>query len=163
VGGDSQPVYLKSDNAGVATVSASVAGGPSAQANIEFIAALTPSATISLQAEPAIIGTNTGSGTSEQRTLTAIVRDGTVNGNLVKNAVVEFTLITDKSGGALSTPSTVATASNGAASVAFVAGTASTQSGGVVVQAKIQGTSITATTTLTVSKKSLFISAGTGN
>lgn len=163
VGGDSQPVYLKSDNAGVATVSAAVVGGPTAQTDIEFIAALTSSATISLQAEPAIIGTNTGTGTSERSALTAIVRDGTTFNNLVKNAVVEFSLLTDKSGGSLSTPATVTTASNGTASVVFVAGTADTPKDGVLVQAKIQGTSITATTALTVSKKSLFISAGTGN
>lgn len=163
VGGDSQPVYLKSNNAGVATVSAAVVGGPTAQTDIEFIAALTSSATISLQAEPAIIGTNTGTGTSERSTLTAIVRDGTTFNNLVKNAVVEFSLLTDKSGGSLSTPSTVTTASNGTASVVFIAGTADTSKDGVLVQAKIQGTSITTTTTLTVSKKSLFISAGTGN
>ena len=163
VGGDSQPTYLKSDNAGVATVSAAVVGGPSAQTNIEYIAALTSSATISLQAEPAIIGGNTGTGTSEQSTLTAIVRDGTAKNNLVKNAVVSFTLLSDPSAGSLSTPATVTTGSNGTASVTFVAGTATTPKDGVVVQASIQGTSTSATTTLTVSKKSLFISAGTGN
>lgn len=163
VNGDSQPTYLKSNNAGVATVSAAVTGGTSVQTNIEYIAALTSSATISLQAEPAIIGANTGTGTSEQSTLTAIVRDGTANNNLVKNATVSFTLLSDPSAGSLSTPATVTTGSDGKASVAFVAGTATTPKDGVVVQASIQGTSTSATTTLTVSKKSLFISAGTGN
>lgn len=161
--GDSQAVFLKSDNAGFATVTASISNGPSAQASIEFVAPLTTSATISVQAEPATIGANSGSGQSEKSTLTAIVRDGTAFNNLVKNAVVEFSLVSDKSGGVLSNPSVVTTGSNGAASVVFVAGTADTPKDGVVVQARIQGTTISATTTLTVAKKSLFISAGTGN
>lgn len=161
--GDIQATYLKSSTAGVATVTASVAGGPTAQVNVEFVALLTPAATITLQAEPAIIGANTGSGQSEKSTLTAIVRDGTSNNNFVKNAVVEFSIVQDQSGGFLSNPAVVTTASNGTASVVFVAGTAVTPTNGVTIQAKIQGTSTTATVPLTVAKKSLFISAGTGN
>jgi hypothetical protein len=163
VGGDSSPAYLKSDTAGVSTVTASIPSGPSAQANIEFVAALTSSATISLQADPGIIGANTGSGQSEKSTLTAIVRDGTTNNNFVKDAVVEFSILSDKSGGSLSDPSVVKTASNGTASTIFIAGTADTPRDGVVIQAKIQGTNTTTTTTLTVARKSLFITAGTGN
>lgn len=161
--GDAQATYLKSDTAGVATVTASISNGPSAQANLEFIAPLTSSATISIQAEPAIIGTNSGSGQSEKSTLTAIVRDGTVYNNFVKNAVVEFSIVNDGSGGSLSTPSVMTTAANGSASVVFFAGTADTPKDGVTIQARIQGTSTSATTKLTVTKKSLFISAGTGN
>lgn len=161
--GDAQATYLKSDTAGVATVTASISNGPSAQANLEFIALLTSSATISIQAEPAIIGTNSGSGQSEKSTLTAIVRDGTTYNNFVKNAIVEFSIVNDGSGGSLSTPSVVTTAANGSASVVFFAGTADTPKDGVTIQARIQGTSTSTTTKLTVSKKSLFISAGTGN
>ncbi|HEX7636492.1 MAG TPA: Ig-like domain-containing protein [Noviherbaspirillum sp.] len=161
--GNANATYLKSDTAGVATVTASISGGPTAQVNVEFVAQLTPAATITLQAEPAIIGANTGSGQSEKSTLTAIVRDGTSNNNFVKNAVVEFSIVQDQSGGFLSNPSVVTTASNGTASVVFVAGTATTATNGVIIQAKIQGTSTTATVPLTVAKKSLFISAGTGN
>ncbi|RZI44922.1 Ig-like group 1 domain-containing protein [Herbaspirillum sp. HC18] len=163
VNGDSQAVYLKSDNAGFATVTASIANGPSAQTSMKFIAPLTAFATISVQADPAVIGANSGTSQIERSNLTAIVRDGTVFNNLVEGAVVEFSLITDKSGGSLSNPSVVTTGSNGAASVVFIAGAADTSKDGVVVQARIQGTTITTTTNLTVSKKSLFISAGTGN
>lgn len=161
--GDAQATYLKSGTAGVATVTASVSGGPTAQTSVEFVAPLTAAATISLQAEPAIIGANIGTSQTEKSTLTAIVRDGTSNNNFVKNAVVEFSIAQDQSGGFLSTPSVVSTASNGTASVVFVAGTATTPTNGVLIKAKIQGTSTTATVPLTVSKKSLFISAGTGN
>lgn len=163
VAGNSQPVFVKSDTAGVATISASIVGGPSAQTNLEFVAALTPLASISLQTEPAVIGVNTGTGQSETSTITAVVRDGTANNNLVKNAVVEFSLLVDKSGGRLSGPSSVVTASNGSASTTFIAGTADTEANGVIIEAKIQGTGIARTTSLTVSRKSLFVRAGTGN
>jgi hypothetical protein len=163
VAGDAQASYVKSDTAGIATITASIPNGPSAQTSLEFVAGLTQSATISLQADPAVIGVNSGTGTSEMSTLTAIVRDGTTNNNLVKNAVVEFSLVSDKSGGRLSNPSVVTTATNGSASVTFIAGTADTETDGVVVQARIQGTNRTATASLTVSRKSLFIRAGTGN
>ena len=161
--GNSVPVYVKSDTAGVSTISASIVGGPSAQTNVEFVAALTQNATISLQTEPAVIGVNTGTGQSESSAITAVVRDGTTNNNLVKNAVVEFSLVSDKSGGRLAGPSSVTTASNGSASTTFIAGTADTEANGVVVEAKIQGTTIATTTTLTVSRRSLFVRAGTGN
>lgn len=163
VGGVSQPAYIKSDTPGVATVTAAISNGPSAQTSVEFVAALTSSATISIQADPAVIGANSGTGQSEASTITAIVRDGTTKNNVVKNAVVEFSIVTDKSGGKLSSPAVVTTASNGSATVSYIAGTADTEANGVVIQAKIQGTTKTATTALTVSHKSLFISAGTGN
>ncbi len=161
--GDSQDVYLKSETAGVATVIATVPSGPSAQTDVEFIAPLTASATLNLQVDPAVIGANSGTGQSEKATVTAVVRDGTTQNNFVKGAVVEFSLVTDQSGGALSNPSVVTTDESGSASVVFTAGTAVTSTDGVTIQAKIQGTSTTATATLTVAKKSLFISAGTGN
>ena len=161
-GGDAQATYLKSNTAGMATVAASIPGGPSAQSNIEFVAALTPAATISLQVDPAVIGTNLGSSQSEKAALTAIVRDGTAFNNFVKDATVDFAIDTDASGGTLAT-SSVATGSDGVASTYFIAGSAATPNNGVIISAKIRGTSTSATTTLTVSKKSLFISAGTGN
>jgi hypothetical protein len=163
VNGDSQPAYVRSATAGVATITATIPGGPTAQTTLEFVAILTPSATLSVQAEPAVIGTNSGTSQNEFSTLTAVVRDGTAVNNFVKNATIEFTLVNDKSGGFLSNPSVVTTGSNGAASVTFVAGNADTPRDGITVQAKIQGTATTATTKLTVSKKSLFIAAGTGN
>lgn len=162
LGGDAQTTYLKSNTAGIATVVASIPSGPSAQSNIEFVAPLTPAATISLQVDPAVIGTNVGSSQSEKATLTAIVRDGTTYNNFVKDATVDFVIDTDSSGGMLSSPS-VATGSDGVASTYFIAGSAATPNNGVIISAKIRGTSTSATTTLTVSKKSLFISAGTGN
>lgn len=155
--GASQAAYLRSETAGTATITGTVSGGPSAQTDVRFTVALTPSATLSLQAEPAIIGTR------QTSTLTAVVRDGTAANNLVEFAEVEFSILQDGSGGTLSNPSTVSTGSNGAAFVVYTAGSADTPANGVVVQAKIKGTSILKTTTLSISRTSLFVTAGTGN
>jgi hypothetical protein len=157
VSGEAQSSFIQSDSAGLATVTGTVDGGPSTQASIEFSNPLTPTATVSVQPEPAVVGPG------EQSVLTAIVRDGTAQNNLVQDAVVEFTILSDASGGTLSNPSTVRTGANGAATVSFVAGSATTATNGVTIQAKIQGTATAKTTTLTVAKSSLFVSAGVGN
>ncbi|WP_247869639.1 hypothetical protein [Herbaspirillum sp. ST 5-3] len=153
--------YIKSDTTGIATIIATIVNGPTAQATLEFAAPLTSAATITLQADPAVIGTNATT-QSERSRLTAVVRDGPANNNLVKDAVIEFTIVNDASGGSLSTP-VATTGRDGSATVDFIAGSATTEVNGVQVLAKIQGTSKSATTALTVSRKSLFITAGTGN
>ncbi len=163
VGGKLADAYLRSDTAGIATITAAIEKGPMATTTVEFTAELTSSATIHLQAEPAVIGSNVGTGQSQQSVLTAVVRDGSGSNNFVKGAVVEFSIIDDASGGVLSNPTIVSTESNGTATVTFTAGTATTPQDGVTIAAKIQGKATTATTFLTVAKKSLFISAGTGN
>ncbi|HJV87833.1 MAG TPA: Ig-like domain-containing protein [Noviherbaspirillum sp.] len=157
----SAEAYIKSETAGVATIIATIVNGPTAQTTLEFAAPLTSTATITLQADPAVIGTNATT-QSERSRLTAVVRDGTAYNNLVKDAVIEFTIVKDGSGGSLSNP-VATTASDGTATVDFIAGSATTETNGVQIQAKIQGTSKLATATLTVSRKSLFITAGTGN
>ncbi|OWW22331.1 Ig-like domain-containing protein [Noviherbaspirillum denitrificans] len=160
--GQAQTTYIKSDTAGTATITGTVANGPTAQTNIKFVAPLTPSATISVQPEPSVVSPS-GTGQSNTSVLTVIVRDGTANNNLVKGAIVEFSILTDQSGGALSNPAVVTTEDDGTAKVIFSAGPATTPANGVQIQARIQGTSKTATATLTVSRKSLFVTAGTGN
>ncbi len=157
----SAEAYIKSETAGIATIIATIVNGPTAQTTLEFAAPLTSSATITLQADPAVIGTNATT-QSERSRLTATVRDGTIYNNLVKDAVIEFTIIKDGSGGSLSTP-VATTSSDGSATVDFIAGSATTDTNGVQIQAKIQGTNKSALVALTVSKKSLFITAGTGN
>lgn len=160
--GNAQTTFIASTTVGITTITATVVNGPTAQTNLEFVAPLTSSATISLAADPAVISTS-GTGQTSSSELTVVVRDGTTQNNLVKDAVVEFAIVNDQSGGALSSPSVVTTDRNGTAKVTFNAGVATTPANGVTIQAKIQGTTKTATTTLTVSRKSLFITAGTGN
>jgi hypothetical protein len=156
-------VYVMASGPGVATLTASSsATGSTVQSTLEFIAPLSPSAVISLQGTPAVVGANIAGSTSEQVTLRAVVTD---KGNPVKNARVSFSIVTDSSGGTLSQPSTLLTASDGSATISYIAGTTTTAVDGVIIQAAVQSpvTAATAQARLTVSKKSLFISAGTGN
>jgi hypothetical protein len=159
--------YVMATGPGVATLVAT-ASSPAATAHgdIEFVAPLTAGATITLLVDPAVIGSNaTTVDTEQQSTLRAVVRDGTPQNNRVKNAVVNFSIITDPSGGYLTQPSVVATGSDGAATVSYVAGSGSSATNGVVLQAQIQSTITTRSTTaaLTVARRALFVSAGTGN
>ena len=155
--------YVNATGPGVATLTASAAG-LTTQTALEFVAPLTPAATISLQADPAVIGANTAGSTSQQTTLRAVVRDGPLQNNPVKNATVAFSILTDPSGGTLTQPAEVVTGADGSATVSYVAGTTATATDGVRIQAKvIGGSGATATVNLTVAQKSLFISAGTGN
>jgi hypothetical protein len=158
--------YIRATGPGVASLTATASvTGTSVQGTVEFVAPLVASATINVQANPAVVGTNSNGSTTQQSTLRAVVRDGTVQNNLVKNAHVSFAIQTDPSGGFLTSPSVVITGSDGSASVNYIAGNTTTPIGGVVIQAQIQEVVSTAfnTATLTVAKKSLFIAAGTGN
>ncbi|MYM72585.1 Ig-like group 1 domain-containing protein [Duganella sp. FT134W] len=155
--------YVNATGPGVATLTAS-AGGQTTQTALEFYAPLTSTSTITLQVDPANIGTNTSGSTSEQATLRAVVRDGTAQNNLVKNAAVAFSIVSDPSGGKLTEPSSVTTGIDGAASTSFIAGSSVTPTDGVRIQARlVEGSNAAAIATLTVAQKSLFISAGTGN
>ncbi|QJD91002.1 Ig-like group 1 domain-containing protein [Duganella dendranthematis] len=161
--GGAATAYVNATGPGVATLTAN-AGGQTTQTVLEFYAPVTSVSTITLQVDPAIIGTNAAGSTSEQATLRAVVRDGTAQNNLVKNATVSFSILSDPSGGKLTEPSVATTGADGAASTNFIAGSSVTPTGGVRIQARlIGGSNAAATATLTVAQKSLFISAGTGN
>ncbi|MBV7539301.1 Ig-like domain-containing protein [Duganella sp. sic0402] len=161
--GGAATAYLDATGPGVATLTAN-AGGQTTQTALEFVAPLTGSATITVQADPAVIGVNTIGSSSQQATLRAIVRDGTAQNNLVKNASVAFSIIADPSGGALTQPAEVVTGADGSATTSFIAGTSVTPTDGVQIQARLVGGSgASAVARLTVAQKSLFISAGTGN
>ena len=159
-------VYVKANSPGVATLTAnSNSGLTSVQGTVEFTAPLTAAATISVQATPAIIGANVAGSASQQSVIRAVVLDRAVSGNPVKNARVAFSIVSDASGGTLSQPAEVITASDGSASVSFIAGSNTTGANGVVIRAQVisTATSVANTASLTVSQRSLFITAGTGN
>lgn len=161
--GGAATAFVAATSPGVATLTAN-AGGQTTQTDLEFVAPVTALTTISVQADPAVIGVNTTGSTSQQATLRAIVRDGTPQNNLVKNATVAFSIISDPSGGSLTQPAVVTTGSDGVATTSFIAGTSATAKDGVQIQAQLVGGSgPTAVAKLTVAQKSLFISAGTGN
>ncbi|MHB8771461.1 MAG: fibronectin type III domain-containing protein [Syntrophales bacterium] len=151
-------VTVRSTNSGPGLLQASVANGPTAQTAVEFVAPTVYSLT--LQASPTVIGTNSLGLEGEKSLITATVRDG--NNNLVKRQNIIFNIVNDVSGGRL-TPASAITDSFGAASTYFIAGASSGGLGGVTIRATVQGTAITTTTTITVAKKSLFIALATGN
>ena len=155
--------YVRATSPGVATLTAT-AGNLSTQTSLEFLAAYTSAATVIVQADPAVLGVNLPGSSLQQTTLRAIVRDGTAANNLVKNAQVAFSIVSDPSGGTLTQPAVVLTGSDGVASVSYIAGTSDTKLNGVTIQAQLQGGgTAVGTVNLTVGKKSLFITAGTGN
>jgi hypothetical protein len=143
-------VMISSTTSGPALLAAS-ATAVSAQQQVSFVAT-TPSQ-VAIQASPDTIPTQ------GQSTLTAIVRDA--QNNLVQGQVVNFQL-TDITGGQLSFAS-VTTDSEGVAQTVYTASSTPSTSNGVTVTATVQGTAITASTTLTVGGQTVFISLGTGN
>ncbi|MCG2584913.1 Ig-like domain-containing protein [Massilia sp. TS11] len=157
--------YVKATSPGVSTVSAiDSSTGSTVQTQFEFVAPLTASASISVQPDPAVIGTNDPGRTDQQVQLRAVVLDKPNQGNVVKGARVSFTVLSDPSGGYLVQPSSTLTGADGSATVSYVAGGTATASDGVKIQAQILDplTSASSVATLTVGKRSLFITAGTG-
>jgi hypothetical protein len=95
-----------------------------------------------------------------------VVRDSA--NNLVKNARVSFTILSDPSGGSLTAASAI-TDVTGSASVTYLAGSVSSPQNGVIIRATVTdvgGTPIAPisnTTTLTVSGQALLVRLGTDN
>ena len=162
--GGNATAYVTATSPGIATLTAT-ASGMSAQGTLEFVAPLTATTTVTVQADPAVVAANTAGSSSQQSTLRVIVRDGTAQNNLVKNAQVAFSIAQDASGGTLTQPSVVTTGADGSATVSYVAGTSTTPLDGVQIKAQVLSpvTSASGTVGLTVGAKALFISAGTGN
>ncbi len=163
------PTAVATDSAGRASaIVSSTSSGPanivaqvtSAQVNLPVTFIATQPASLVLQANPGAIPPNSGGGTTNQATIQAAVRDSA--GNPVSGRVVNFTAITDGSNGILS-PGTAVTNSSGIASVQFIPGALSTANNGVLVQATVQGTSISGQGALTVNAQALFIAIATGN
>lgn len=165
--------YVQSANAGVASITAAVAGGPSAQTRLEFVAPLSPASKLAVQAEPAVLRANTATSADNASTsistsistISAVVRDGAAN-NLVKNAPVLFSILSDPSGGYLRQAGRVLTGSDGLARAVYVAGPADSGRDGVLIQARIEGAAQVAATALvrlTVARQALSIKLGTGS
>ncbi|RLA33108.1 MAG: hypothetical protein DRR11_06435 [Gammaproteobacteria bacterium] len=145
-------VTIASTNAGPAVITATNAAGTTTSVQVEFVAD-TPDS-IDVQANPFTLGPG------EQSAITAVVRDAA--NNLVKNAVVLFDL-QDVTGGQLSVPSAV-TDSQGRAQTFYTASSTTSANGGVVITGTVQSSpAINNSVALTVAKRELFISIGTGN
>ena len=167
--GDTPGVSISSTSAGPATITASGPNGtPAATLDVVFVA--TTATSIAVQAVPSTIQVTTGATgqTSNSSTISVVVRDAA--NNLVKNALVNFTVTADSSGGQLTAPTAI-TDVNGSASVTYTAGTISSgqTTTGVTIRADVISVSgtpiagITGTTSLTVSGQSLLVRLGTDN
>ncbi|WP_051958469.1 Ig-like domain-containing protein [Janthinobacterium sp. RA13] len=162
--------YVQSANAGVTTITAAVAGGPTAQTRLEFVAPLSAASRLAVQADPAVLRANTATAAAladnaSISTISAVVRDGAAN-NLVKNAPVLFSILNDPSGGYLRQAGPVLTGSDGLARAVYVAGPADSGRDGVLIQARIEGApqaAATALVRLTVARQALSIKLGTGS
>jgi hypothetical protein len=144
-------VTVSATNAGPAVITATNNAGTSIQLPIEFVA--TTPATLDLQADPFTVPT------TQQSAITAIVRDA--NGNLVKNQLVNFVL-NDITGGSLSVAQAM-TNSQGRAQTFYNAGATTSAVDAVRIDATVQGTAVTDFVNLTVARREVFISIGTGN
>ena len=145
-------VTFNSSAAGQVTVQAT--SGESSTTLQLVVVAKNPSKLV-LQATQAAIGPNS------QTTLLAKVTDA--KGNPVQGKTVNFTRVTDPSGGNLQQVSSQTNAS-GIASVTYVSGAQSTANNGVRIRATVGDNATVADDTfLTVSQSALFIALGTGN
>lgn len=150
--------YIRADNAGLSTVDAVIAGGSAASTRLEFVAPLAATSSVNLQTDIAVIGSG------ERSSLIAVVRDGTPANNLVKGALVQFSIVADPSGGNLLSPFTAVTGSDGIARAIFVAGPADGGKDGTLLQARLAALpASTASTAVTVNRKALSIQFGSGN
>ena len=159
--------YIQSAHAGVATVTVAVAGGPTAQTQLEFVGQLGSASKLDLQAETAVLGASSAAAEAgaASSTLLAVVRDGPAN-NLVKHAPVIFSIVSDPSGGYLRQSGRVPTGADGVARAVYMAGANDSGRDGVLIEARIEGASqpqARAQVRLTVAKKALSIKFGSGN
>jgi len=148
---------ITSSTSGPANVIAQVS---SAQATLPVNFVATTPASLVLQANPGSLPPNTGSTTTNQSSLQAVVRDAA--GNPVPGRIVNFSAVADGSNGLIS-PGSGTTDANGTVVAQFIPGGLTTAQDGVLIQASVQGTSVSGTASLTVSGQALFISIATGN
>jgi len=141
----------------IITAVANRAGGPSQQFNLKFVA--TNANTITVQANPAVIGVNPVGTDTEQSEILAVVRDPEKNQVFGKR--VNFVL-DDISGGRL-TQGFAFTDDFGRASTVYIAGPSSSAANAVKVTANVANTSVSGSINFTVAQKSLFLAVGSGN
>jgi adhesin/invasin len=154
---------LKSDNAGTAIVT--VRGdrkglpAPSMQFSVKFVA--TEASSITIQANPAVIGVNPVGTDTEKSDILAVVRDA--ENNLVFGKLVNFVL-DDVTGGKL-TEGSAFTDDFGRASTVYIAGPTSSAANGVEVTATVADTTtpVSKLVSFTVAKRDLFVVLGSGN
>lgn len=122
------------------------------QLEFEFVAETANS--ITAQASPKSIGPN-----GEASIISVIVKD--INGNLVKDKTIDFTL-TDVNGGEIR-PASAKTDSNGRASTVYTSNTVSSKDGVSILATVRDMPTVNTVENLTVADRGVFITLGTGN
>ncbi|MHC6645261.1 Ig-like domain-containing protein [Alteromonas sp. HB246098] len=150
-------IEISADNAGISSISASASDANgnalvSALTQIEFIA--TTPATLIADASPDILGPD-----GQTSTISAVVRD--VDGNLVKNSVVNFS-VSDVSTGFVS-PSQATTDSKGIATTVFTSGSVTSEDDVVITATVADDETVYDEIMLTVGARAFDIVIGTGN
>ncbi|MCG7645949.1 Ig-like domain-containing protein [Alteromonas sp. Cnat3-28] len=150
-------IDISANNAGISSITASASDGSgnvlvTALTQIEFIA--TTPHTLIADASPDIIGPD-----GQTSTISAVVRD--VDGNLVKNSVVNFS-VSDVSTGFVS-PSQATTDSKGIATTVFTSGSVTSEDDVVITATVADDESIYDEIMLTVGARAFDIVIGTGN
>ncbi len=160
---------ISSASSGPSIITATGPGGtPSASLTVNFVASTASNVTV--QASPSTLQPTTGAiaQTSNISTISAVVRDSSLN--LVQNARVNFSITADPSGGGLNA-STAVTDASGTASVNYQAGAISSPQNGVTITATavdIGGVTIApaiapSPVSITVGGTALFVRLGTDN
>ncbi len=130
-----------------------------ASVSVQFVATVPNS--LVLQVSPSAIAPNAAGSSAQQAEARATVLDAT--GNPVAGVVVNFSRVSDPSGGNLLQASAT-TDANGIARVQYVSGAQSTQTDGVVLQATVAANgNVIGQARLTVNQSALFIALGQGN
>ena len=150
-------ISISSTNAGISSITATATDGNgdvlvSALTQIEFVA--TTPHTLIADASPDLLGPD-----GQTSTISAVVRD--VDGNLVKNSVINFS-VSDVSTGFVS-PSQATTDSKGIATTVFTSGSVSTPDAVVITAFVADDPAIEDDVVLTVGNRAFDISIGTGN
>ena len=161
---------IRSTSAGPTTIQASSSSGKRPSTSLNFIFVTRSATAVNVQADRTTIPINTAGSDTNRATITAIVRDGA--SNLVKNARVQFQIVTDTTGGRLSGTEDITDVS-GAATVDYIAGTTSSQNEGVLIKAividvggiigAVTPANLSNSVKLTVAGQSLFIRLSTDN
>jgi len=165
--GDTPGVSISSTSAGPATITASGPNNtPAATMTVVFVA--TTASNVAVQAVPSTVQVTTGAPgqANNSSTISVVVRDAA--NNLVKNAGVTFTILSDPSGGSLTAASAI-TDVTGTASITYIGGSVSSPQNGVIIRATVNNVGgtpiapISNSTALTVSGQALLVRLGTDN
>lgn len=157
---------INSSESGGAIITAAGSGGvPFNTLSVSFVA--TSAARVDVQSDKSNLAIFKANSLDSVSTISAIVRDSA--NNLVKNATVNFKLLSDPSGGVLSN-SVATTDDSGFASVQYTAGAISSGQNAVNISASVTdvggvpvGSAISSSVALTVGGQSLFVRLGSDN